>query len=184
MFVKNSVVQPEIEDFEDDNGVTNYASKDIKKYEPDSTTATNNDVESEKRHHHQRQHHSRQHHHGNHHSEDKDVEAAPNVSEVTEVTEVTSAKQPINIFFRAKSEADSLIIYLPANNDPIIECISEMLFKPYHPYLKAFAYSLWAMQFISLVALMYSLLPCPTKKISWIVICGIPLCCLYGKKAN
>lgn len=175
MMFKHSIVQPmQIQDFEDDNIKTNNIDDEvIKKYEQEN----NNDTQ-ENNHHHHGQHHNRKHHNGKHHSEDIDIKAASDVSEVS------SPNRPINIFFRAKSETDSLIKYMPAYNDPAIESISEILFKPYHQYLKAFAYLLWAMQFTSLVALMYSLLPCPSKKVSWIVICGIPLCCLYGKEAN
>jgi hypothetical protein len=58
--------------------------------------------------------------------------------------------------------------------------ISEILFKPYPWQLKVFAAFICISQFLTLISLFYSLLPCPETKPSWLVFIGVPLCCAYG----
>jgi hypothetical protein len=87
----------------------------------------------------------------------------------------------VNAMFRkVQVETDALSIYMPMPGDIVVESISEILFKPYSRPLKLFAYLLWVFQFMTLGALIYSLLPCPSSKASWTVVAGIPLCCGYG----
>ena len=58
--------------------------------------------------------------------------------------------------------------------------ISEILFKPYPFQLKFFSAFICLSQFLTLISLFYSLLPCPDEKPSWLVFIGVPLCCAYG----
>ena len=59
--------------------------------------------------------------------------------------------------------------------------MSEILFKPYPWPLKVFGALICLSQFLTLVCLFYSLLPCPEEKPSWLVFVGVPLACAYGK---
>jgi len=86
----------------------------------------------------------------------------------------------LNMFFREDSKYDSLADYLPSEDEGVLESISEILFKPYPWQLKLFAAFICISQFLTLISLFYSLLPCPETKPSWLVFIGVPLCCAYA----
>jgi hypothetical protein len=85
------------------------------------------------------------------------------------------------LFRRVKNNVDALSQYMPAHEeDQVLTTITEVLWKPYSRTLKAFAYTLWLSQVVTLIALFWSMLPCPDQKIDWSVVIGLPLCCGYG----
>jgi hypothetical protein len=94
--------------------------------------------------------------------------------------------EAVDLLFRKTTHTiDALSQYMPAHeDDDVLVTITEILFKPYPKTLKIFAYSFWICQFATLVALFWSMLPCPDQKIDWSVVIGLPLCCGYGELSS
>jgi hypothetical protein len=120
-------------------------------------------------------------------SKPKDLELGGTENEVNEppppLEKTVSYVEAVDILFRrVKNNVDALSEYMPAHEeDRVLTTITEILFKPYSRTLKAFACSLWIIQFVTLIALFWSMLPCPNQKIDWSVVIGLPLCCGYGE---
>eukprot|EP00603_Paraphysomonas_imperforata_P001985 CAMPEP_0114428446 /NCGR_PEP_ID=MMETSP0103-20121206/8928_1 /TAXON_ID=37642 ORGANISM="Paraphysomonas imperforata, Strain PA2" /NCGR_SAMPLE_ID=MMETSP0103 /ASSEMBLY_ACC=CAM_ASM_000201 /LENGTH=512 /DNA_ID=CAMNT_0001597659 /DNA_START=136 /DNA_END=1671 /DNA_ORIENTATION=+ len=86
----------------------------------------------------------------------------------------------LNMFFKEVNKIDKLGEFRPKGNDPILESMSEIMFKPYPWPLQLFGALICFSQFVTLICLFYSLLPCPDEKPSWLVIVGVPLACAYA----
>lgn len=86
----------------------------------------------------------------------------------------------LNMFFKETSGFDKLQDYVPRLDDPLLESMTEIFFKEYSWPLKLFAGLIWISQFLTLIFLFYSLLPCPDTKPSWLVFIGVPLSCAYA----
>jgi hypothetical protein len=115
----------------------------------------------------------------------EDLEAGPELEPELEpgrLEKTQSYVEAVDLLFRkTKQDIDALSQYMPAHeDDDVLLTITEILFKPYSKTLKTFAYLFWICQFATLIALFWSMLPCPDQKIDWSVVIALPLCCGYG----
>ncbi len=159
----------------------------------------------ERNHHEKHKHRHHHHHHHHHHQKRKEENQIPNQSignrdsenqreldletgskdiefKTREEQNLKSMSLSVDrLYHRVRSDVDALSQFITKKeDDPVLESIAEILFKSYPFSLQLFAGALWICQFLTLLALFWSLLPCPSRQIDWSVIVGLPLCCGYG----